>query len=65
MTHSQFTLALFGYKANHIEPGIDKRDNALKFWHYPSKQFVSVTSADAMSIALDYCVFATCYLPLN
>lgn len=65
MTHSEFLLATIGYQANHIEPGIDKRDNKLKMWHYPSQTFTPFRTPESLSIALDYCVFAKCYLPLN
>lgn len=64
-SHEQFLQATLAYQANHIEPGIDKRDNTLKFWHTEQKQFVPVKSGGMGITAMHYCVFAMCYLPLN
>lgn len=64
-SHEQFLLATLAYNANAIEPGIDKRNGELKFWHTTKKQFVPIKSIGMAMSAMDYCVFAACYVTLN
>lgn len=58
MNHSTFFIATLGYKANNLEPGLDKRDNTIKIWHTKEKKFVLANRFGAMLAASVYVDFA-------
>lgn len=64
-SHEDFLFGTLAYKANFIEPSIDKQDNTLKFWHTDQKKFVPVKSLGMALAANNYCMFAMHQLPLN